>query len=206
MLFRSGEPLLLTTFASLDADNNGTSLDVYLTSSEERSVRTSVITEALREQLPSIAGVERISVREQRSGPGGRAIDVQFTGSDASVLKQASEDLQAVLEGFAGVTAITDTLRYGDPELTMELTPRGVSLGLTLDAIGIQIRDAFEGRVVDTIAANDEEITIRLRRTLNATGSSALRDMWIVSGQGNFVPLSSLVKFSEQRGFSRIVR
>ncbi len=106
-----GEPLLLTTFASLDTDNNGASLDVYLTSSETRSVRTSTITQALRDRLPSIAGVERINVRELTAGPGGRAIDVQFTGSDASVLKQASEDLQAVLEGFGGVTAITDTLR-----------------------------------------------------------------------------------------------
>ncbi|MCF6302841.1 MAG: efflux RND transporter permease subunit, partial [Devosiaceae bacterium] len=200
------EKLVMTTYAELDSANNRASIDVYLSSSETRTVRTSDITQAVRDRLPNIAGVENIGVREAQSGPGGRAIEVAFSGADTEVLKQVSEELQSILGGFQGVTSISDTLQYGDPELTMELTPHGAALGFTLELLGVQIRDAFEGRVVETLATAEEEITVRLQHKLGTTGSSALRELWVRSAQGAFVPLTSVVTFSEQRGFSRILR
>lgn len=199
-----GEPLILTTYANLDLEDGGANFNVYLTPSEDRSVRTSDITRGLRDALPLVAGVERISVREFRGGPQGRAIDIELTGSDVSVLKQASEELQGILEGFTGVTAISDTLRYGNPELVMALTPRGTALGFTLETIGSQIRDAFEGRTVTTVATPEEEITIRLQSLTDAEGSAALRELWVRAPSGTFVPLNSVVSFSERQGFSRI--
>jgi len=201
-----GTPVILTTYANLDVDNAGANFNVYLTPSETRAVRTGEITQALREALPAVAGVQSISVREFRGGPPGRAIDVQFSGADTAVLKQASEALQDVLEGFDGVTAVSDTLNYGNPELVMALNARGTALGFTLVDLGAQIRDAFEGRVVRRVAAQDEEITIRLKRQTDAIGSSALRDLWVRAPAGGFVPLSSIVAFSEHQGFDRIVR
>ncbi len=201
-----GEALVVTTYAELDSSNNRASIDVYLTTSEVRTIRTEEITQAVRDRLPNVAGVENIGVREPSSGPGGRAIEVEFSGADAVVLKQASEALQAILGGFQGVTAISDTLRYGDPELTMQLTPHGTALGFTLDMLGVQIRDAFSGRIVETLANSEEEITVRLQHDLGTDGSSALRELWVRSAQGGFVPLSSIVVFDEQRSFSRIIR
>ncbi len=201
-----GEQLIITTYAELDANNSNAAINVFLTSSETRTVRTSLITQAVRERLPMIAGVQNIGVREANNGPGGRAIEVQFSGADTNTLKQASEELQSILAGFTGVTAISDSLNYGDPELTMHLSARGVSLGFTLEMLGTQIRDAFEGREVATIATQNEEITVRLQRSLNNVGSAALRDLWVRSNEGGFVPLSSIVTFAEQRGFSRIIR
>ena len=201
-----GEPLILTTYANLDLENSGANFDVYLTPSEQRTVRTSDITQAIREAIPSVAGVERLGVRERRGGPPGRAIDVQFTGSDTATLKQASEDLQGVLEGFEGVTSISDTLRYGSPELVMSLTPRAATLGFDLDGLGTQVRDAFEGRQVRTVAAQEEEITIRLERMTGTEGSAALRELWVKAPQGGYVPLSALVTFDERQGFNRIDR
>ncbi|MCB9993050.1 MAG: efflux RND transporter permease subunit [Hyphomicrobiaceae bacterium] len=199
-------PLVLTTYATLDLENGGTSINVYLTPSETRSVRTPDFTRAIQAALPKVAGVQSITVREQRGGPGGRAIDVQLIGTDVAALKKASEDLQGVLEGFSGVNAISDTLSYGSPEVTMHLTPRGAALGFTLASLGTQIRDAFEGRTVDTIAANNDEIAIILKRNTDLSGSSALRDLWVRASSGNYVPLSSVVTFSERQVFSRINR
>lgn len=201
-----GSPVVLTTYATLNLDSGGTSFDVYLVPSEARDVRTPELTQALRDALPNVAGVERITVREARGGPGGRALDLEITGADVATLKAASEEVQAVLEGFTGVTAIGDTLRYGSPELIMRLNARGVSLGFTLDTIGTQIRDAFEGRTVDTIAADEDEISIILRRESDAVGSAALRDLWVRANSGTYVPLSSIVSFSERQVFSRINR
>jgi len=201
-----GEQLIVTTYASLDLEEGRANFDVYLTPSEERSVRTSDITQAINDNLPAVAGVESIGVREYRGGPQGSAIDVRFVGADAATLKLAAEDLKDVLEGFDEVDTAFDTLFYGSPELVMALNARGTALGFDLASLGSQIRSAFQGENVATIASNDDEITVRLVRTIDAEGSSALRDMWVRSPDGEYVPLSSIVSFSEQQGFAFIAR
>lgn len=205
-LSNGGDSLINTTFAELDIDEGLVNLDVFLTASEVRTVRTNDISQAFRMNMPSVAGLERISVRQNRGRPGGSAIDVKFSGGSAEVLKRASEQLQEVLEGFDGVSDVSDTLRYGKPEVVMALTPRGAGLGFTLDEIGSQLRDAFDGRIVSRIASPDEEITIRLSRTTDDSGSSAIRDYWIRAPQGGFIPISEVVTFEERQGFNRIRR
>lgn len=201
-----GETLVRTTYARLDIENGGANFDVFLTPSESRTIRTSQITAALREAIPSVAGVQRIGVRESRGGPQGRAIDVAFLGPDSATLKKASEELQDVLEGFDGITAVSDTLRYGNPELVMSLTSRGTALGFTLSNLGTQVRDTFEGRNVRTIITDGDETTIRIEQSNTKTGSGALRDLWVKAPQGAYVPLTSVVTISERQGFSRINR
>jgi len=201
-----GEQLINTTYANLDLENGGANFDVFLTPSEGRSIRTSDITDALRTKLPTVAGVERINVRESRGGPPGRAIDVEFAGSDATTLKQASEDLQGILEGFDGLTSISDTLFFGNPEVVMSLNSRGAALGFTLTSLGTQVRDAFEGNDVATVISNGDEVTIRLEQTSNETGSGALRNLSVRAPSGSYVPLSSIVTFSEKQGLAFILR
>lgn len=201
-----GESLIVTSFASLDVENGIANIEVYLTPSEYRSVRTRDVAAAIRQQLPRFAGIDRIGVREPRGGPPGRAIDVEFTGADTAILKAAAEDLTAVLEGFDGVQDIGDTLNYGKPELVLELTPRGSALGFNVDSLGGQIRDAFEGRVARRVAAENEEITIRVERSGENEGTSALRNLWVRSPAGNFVPLLEVARLSERQGFNRIMR
>jgi multidrug efflux pump subunit AcrB len=201
-----GEKTIVTSFAYLDLENGQANLSIFLTPSELRSVRTNEIGRAIRENIPTIAGVDRISVREPRGGPPGRAIDVQFSGAEVPVLKQASEELQGILEGFEGVQAISDTLSYGKPELVLELTPRGRALGFSLETLGSQIRDTFEGKLARRVAEEEEEISIRVEQVTSGAGTAALRDLWVRSDAGNFVPLSEVVTFADQQGFNRIVR
>lgn len=202
----NGEDLIVTTYASLDLEEGRANFNVYLTPSEARSVRTPDITQALRDNLPSVAGVESIGIREFRGGPQGMAIDIRFVGSDAATLKRASEALQNVLEGFPEVNSTFDTLFYGSPELIMSLNARGTALGFDLSTLGTQVRDAFQGRTAGTIAAHEEEITVRLLRASDATGSAALREMWVRAPNGTHVPLASIVDFSERSGFAFIAR
>ena len=77
-----GEDLILTSFAYLDMENGRANIALYLTAAELRSVRTNQIGRAIRENIPTIAGVDRIGVREPRGGPPGRAIDVEFSGAE----------------------------------------------------------------------------------------------------------------------------
>lgn len=201
-----GEAVINTTYANLDIDNGGANFDVFLTPSEDRTIRTSEVMTSMREKLPTVAGVERINVRQGRFGPPGRAIDIEFSGNDSAQLKLASEELQGVLEGFDGVTSISDTLFYGNPEVIMSLNERGASLGFTLANLGEQVSNAFQGKDVATIVSSEDEVTVRLEQSSPETGSAALRNMWVKSPSDNFVPLSSIVGFSESQGLRFILR
>lgn len=88
----------------------------------------------------------------------------------------------------------------------MNLNSRGAALGFDLETLGSQVRDAFEGRDVATIAAQDEEISVLLEREGETAGSTALRNMWVRAPSGTYVPLSSIVTFSQDQGFAFINR
>ena len=68
---------------------------------------------------------ETVSFRGWRSGPGGDALDVQFYGATAEILKGASEDLKTALLQFPEVSAVEDNLAYDKEELILELTDLG---------------------------------------------------------------------------------
>ncbi len=93
-----GETLIVTSFASLDVENGRANIQVYLTPSELRSVRTREVGAAIRQQLPRFAGVDRIGVREPRGGPPGRAIDVEFTGATQQHLRRRRKTCQPCLK------------------------------------------------------------------------------------------------------------
>lgn len=205
------DTLILSAFARYGQSgrsrgDNFASIEVELTSSEIRSVRTPDVVRAWRSALPDIPGVERISISERRGGPPGRDLDIRLIGNDAATLKAAASDLQIVLSQFPGVSGVDDDLPYGKPELVMTLTPRGEALGFTLDDVGQQIRDAVGGRTARTLPFPDEEIAIIVRQDMGEGGTGSLRLLELRSASGAFVPLTEIVNLEDQQGFSAIQR
>ena len=123
---------------------------VQLSSSELRTVRTPEIVKAWRKALPKIAGTRRIAIFETRGGPPGRDLDVEITGGNAAELKQAANAVIPIVSGIEGVSGVSDDLPFGKPELVMELLPRGAALGFTIDDVGRQVRNAFDGAIPAT--------------------------------------------------------
>lgn len=205
------DTLFLSAFAQYGSSgrnrgDNFASIDVELTSSEVRSIRTPDIVRAWRSAVPDLPGVERIAISERRGGPPGRDLDIRLLGDDAATLKLAAAELQAALSRFPGVSGVDDDLPYGKPELVMTLTPRGEALGFTLDAVGGQIRDAVSGRVARSLPMADEEISIRVRQDLGEGGTGALRALELRAPSGLYVPLTEVVDLQDRQGFSVIQR
>ncbi|MEM1287637.1 MAG: efflux RND transporter permease subunit [Pseudomonadota bacterium] len=192
--------------AGRNRGDNFASIDVQLTSSEERSIRTPEFVRAWRRTVPDIAGVDRLAIFERRGGPPGRDLDIRLHGDDVSVLKAAGADLQTVLSSFPGVSGVDDDLPYGKPELILSLTPRGQAMGFTLDGVGIQIRDAVAGRIALEMPRENEQIAIRVRQEIGDGGSGSLRSLELRSPSGIFVPLTEVVMLEERQGFSVIQR
>ncbi|PLX37530.1 MAG: AcrB/AcrD/AcrF family protein [Hyphomicrobiales bacterium] len=207
----NGEKLVVASFVTLGKSgrtrgDNVAEIDVQLTPSEDRTIRTPEIVKAWKSHLPDIAGTKRVAVFERRGGPPGRDIDIRLMDAPPAVLKTAAADVMELLSGFPGVSGVADDLPFGKPELVMELTPRGAALGFTIDEVGRQIRNAFEGAIARRLAVGDDEIVIRVIKKMDRKGDAQLRTYELRAPSGEFVPLSEVVSLSERQGFSVIPR
>lgn len=186
--------------------DNIASFRIQLTASEDREVRTSKIISAWRSAVPNMPGLKRFSISRNRSGPPGRDIDVRLKGSDPQVLKTAAAEIITLVNSFPGVSGAEDDLPYGKPELVMQLKDRGALLGFTVDRVGEQIRNAFEGTIARRFADGEEEIAIRISEKRVLEGTAALRQMDLRAPDGRYVPLSEVVNLNERQGFAAIQR
>ncbi len=192
--------------AGRDRGDNLAELRVQLMPTEDRTVRTPAFVRAVRERLPEIGGVKRLALAERRGGPPGRDLDVRLTDAPPAVLKAAAADLMGSLGEYAGLSAVSDDLPYGKPELAMRLTPRGAALGFTLDDVARQVRGAFEGSIARRLPVGDDEIRVRVLQRSALAGDSQLRDMWLKTPDGGFAALSEVVEIEERNTFSFIRR
>ena len=186
--------------------DNLAELRVQLTSSESRTIRTNDIVKAWRKNVPKLAGSRRISIYEARGGPPGRDLDLEITGGGVAELKKAAGEIINIVAAVEGVSGMADDLPYGKPELVMELLPRGAALGFTIDEVGRQVRNAFDGAIPRRFARGDDEVTIRVSRTSRDKGGDKLRNFELKGPTGDFVPLVEIVSLREKQGFSAIQR
>ena len=205
------EKLVVANFVTLgkagrSSGDNVASMRVQLTTSEERTVRTPKIVQAWRSAIPKMAGVRRVALFAARGGPPGRDVDVQLQGTDINELKQAATALIPLVRNIPGVSGVSDDLPYGKPELSMELKPRGSALGFTIEDVGRQLRNSFEGAIPRRFADGDDEITVRVSKIMRTNGTAALRNFELKSPLGEFVPLSQVVTIKESQGFAVIER
>ncbi len=205
------EKLVVAVFTTLgkagrSTGDNLASIRVQLTTSEQRTVRTREISSAWRRNMPKIAGVRRASIFASRGGPPGRDIDIQLQGPDIGVLKEAATAIIPLVQAINGVSGVADDLPYGKPELNMALKPRGASLGFSIEDVGRQLRNSFEGAIPRRFADGDDEITIRITKIMRNKGTAALRNFELKSPAGDFVPLSEVVSITEKQGFAAIER
>jgi len=186
--------------------DNVAEIQVQLTASEERVTPTAEVLAAWDRTAPAIPGLERVVYAGRRGGPPGRDVDVRLQNAPVGVLKAAAEELKVALTAIPGVKAIEDDLPYGKQELTFELTPRGSALGFTGQAVGTQVRNAFEGAIATRFALGDNEVTVRVLRLQEVGGIAALERVYLSTPRGDRVPLSEVVTVRERQSFSIVQR
>lgn len=192
--------------SGVNRGQNVADIKVDLTVSEIRSVRTPLIVKTWRESVPTIAGLKSFSISQRRGGAPGRDIDIQLQGATPDILKQSANEITQLIAVIPGVSGAADNLPFGKPEIILELNDRGRTLGLSIDAVGQQVRSAFEGAIPRLLAEGDEEITLRVKQKMEAQGTASLRNFPIRTPANNFVPLGEIVEINESQGFAVIQR
>ncbi|SLN59398.1 Antibiotic efflux pump membrane transporter ArpB [Roseovarius litorisediminis] len=149
---------------------------------------------------------ETVSFRGWRSGPGGDALDIQFFGASADVLKAASQALKESLAGFSIVSALEDNLAYDKQELILELTPQGQALGFTTDALGKVLRNRINGIEAATYPLGTRSAEIRVELPEGELAADFLERMQLRTPAGEYVLLADIVSVERRTGFSTVKR
>jgi multidrug efflux pump subunit AcrB len=150
--------------------------------------------------------LETISFRSWGSGPGGDALDVQFFGASAEVLKRASTDLQTALLRYPEVSAVEDNLAYDKEELILELTPQGQALGFTIDGLGRVLRNRLNGVTAASYPDGPRSAEIRVELPQGELTADFLDRTQLRASSGIYVPLADIVSVESRTGFSTVRR
>lgn len=160
----------------------------------------------LQQEVRNHPLAETVSFRGFRNGPGGDALDVQFSGSDSETLKAAAEDLKAALSQFPEVSAVEDNLPYDKEEMILELTPQGQSLGFTIDGLGRILRNRLNGLEAATYPDGARTASISIELPAGELTADFLERSMMRTPDGVYVPLADIVSVERRTGFSTIRR
>ena len=137
----------------------------------------------------------------------GSDVDVQLAGPDLNQLRAAAEEVKRRLRTYAGVYEVTDSFRAGKEEMKLGIKPAAEALGLTLQDLGRQVRQAFYGEEAQRIQRGRDDIRVMVRYPRDERRSLGnLENMRIRTPDGGEVPFSYVAVVEPGRGFASIRR
>ncbi|HEY9040121.1 MAG TPA: efflux RND transporter permease subunit [Roseovarius sp.] len=176
-----------------------------LLGAEIRSVTLDEVVTRWRKEIGDVPGALAILLTEPSIGPQGIAVEIRLSAPDLKVLARAADALQSEAETYAGVFNAIHDLRPGKPELRLHLAPHATALGVTAQGVADQIGAAFLGRIVSTVQSGDISHEIELQQSSDDRDSrDDLRDFTITLPDGMPVPLSTVARVEEARGWAAI--
>ncbi|QIE46412.1 efflux RND transporter permease subunit [Pseudohalocynthiibacter aestuariivivens] len=181
-------------------------ISIELIDADLRPYSSFAFVAALQDRVVHLPMAETVSFRGARSGPGGDALDVQFYGASAEVLKSASEALKSALSRYPEVSAVEDNLAYDKEELILELTPQGSALGFDIDGLGRVLRARLGGIEAATYPIGPRSAEIRVELPKGELTADFLERMQLRTPDGQYVPLADIVSVERRNGFSTVRR
>jgi len=176
------------------------SLRVNLLPGEERLFGSREITNAIREKVGDVYGVEALSFGSGGNF-GGSPVSVSLLSNNIQELKAAKAALKLELSKNQELKDITDNDPQGIKEIKIQLKNHAYLIGLTLNDVMKQVRSGFFGFQVQRFQRGQDEIKVWVRYDRNERSSiKNLDDMRINTPSGNKVPLSEIASYEIERG------
>ena len=188
--------------------DNMISFRAFLTDADVRPVSTSKLTDLWRERTGEIPGLETLTFKSDRGGPGSEpAVNVELTHRDTETLNAAGKLVAAELAKFAGVSDIDDGSADGKQQLDFHMLPAGQAAGLTTANVAAQIRASFQGSQALAQQRGRNEVTVRVQlpKAERAT-EHTVENLVLRTPAGGEIPLLEAVSFDRGRAYTQITR
>jgi multidrug efflux pump subunit AcrB len=181
-------------------------INVELSPSEVRSIGADVISNRWRDVTGAIPGVEEL-IFQGRSRHFGDPIDIELRGDDTDFLEAAAVVLVEELAQFPGLSDIRDSHREGKQQLQIAIRPEAESLGLSVEDVGRQVRQAFYGAEAQRIQRGQDEVKVMVRYPAEERRSlSDVEKLRIRLPDGTAVPFASVADAVLDRGAASLRR
>ncbi|MCG8590407.1 MAG: efflux RND transporter permease subunit [Proteobacteria bacterium] len=181
-------------------------VQVEVIDSEERDQTVAWLTRRWREEVGEIPGAVELAFTSSLVNPGA-PIDIELRGDDLDELRDAAEFLRGELAGYPAVFDVADSFRSGKQELELSILPSAETLGLSLEDLGRQVRQAFHGDEAQRIQRGRDDVRVVVRYP--AAERRSLQDvesMYIRTRDGREVPFGAVAQASFGTGFASIQR
>jgi len=169
-------------------------------------ISSDALAQRWREATGLVAGAVELRFSASLFNPGDD-VDVQLTGPDLEELTAVANKLKARLREYAGVSQVSDSFREGKRELKLDIKPQAELLGLTLEDLARQVRQAFYGDEAQRIQRGRDDIRVMVRYPKRERSSLGyLENMRIRTPAGEAVAFSQVAELAQGRGYSVISR
>ncbi|WP_439102387.1 efflux RND transporter permease subunit [Congregibacter sp.] len=160
---------------------------------EQVTALQELVAEKLRSESPWIDPI----VKSLRIGPGRDAkIEARFSGPDATVLRQLSEQAEAIMRSDAEAVDIRNDWRSPVKLVTPVFNEQvGRQLGISREELGDAMKSAFDGLPAGSYRDGNRVLPLRMRATENERGDvNSVRDVQIWSAVlGRTVPATAVI-------------
>lgn len=201
-----GDRLVTGIYSTIN--ENRIEVFVYLTNPDIRTLTTSLFTDAWRDQVGNLPGLESLRFESDRGGPGsGAAVTIELSHRDIEVLDRASVELAEQLAQFPQTKDIDDGYTPGKRQLEFRVSPEGHSLGLTAAGIARQVRYAFYGAEAlrQQRGRNEVRVFASLPKS-ERVSEHDIEQLLIRTPEGTSVPLRQVASVVEGRAYTSITR
>ena len=180
---------------------------VELVPSQERDRSSEQLSNRWRELTGPIPEAVDVSFNASIFALADADLDVMLVGPDIDRLRGAANDVKAELGAYAGVYGIADSFRAGKREMQLGIKPAAQTLGLTLEDLGRQVRQAFHGEEAQRIQRGRDDIRVMVRYPVaDRTSVGDLENMRIRTPDGGEVPFQQVATVQPGHGFASIRR
>ncbi|KGJ89203.1 efflux RND transporter permease subunit [Thalassotalea sp. ND16A] len=201
-----GETFIKHTIQFTNGDTGGGFL-MELSKPEHRLHSAFDIEKLWREEIGEIPGIKDLKVFAGTNAGGGSAMEFQLNGSDEVELEQAALEVQSKLQEYDGVFDISNSYSRGMQEIKLSIKPEAEVLGLTLNDLARQVRQAFYGEEAQRIQRGRDELKVMVRYPESERRSiSDMENMWVRTPSGDEVPFFQVADIEIGQGFSTITR
>lgn len=212
----SGESIIKAIMSSVgywgNSDGGGQShlgrVQFEIISPELRTlaITSSELVKEWRGMIGTIVGAQEVYYRAE-IGRGGNPLEVRLHGNDLTTMQALAEQIKTRMATYPGVYDISDSFSDGKQELQLKIKPEAEQLGMSLDALTRQIRQAFFGLEVQRIQREREDVRVLLRFPLSERQSLAnLERMMIRTPSGAELAFSDVAEVQFGRSPAAIKR
>ncbi len=190
-----------------EAYNQGENLATVtarLAPSKERTVRLQELFDHWRGRVGTFPDQVSLTFSEPSIGPGGREIEIRFTGLPLDDLAAASEEAVQDLLSYKGVSNVTADVRRGKRTLEVRQAPGALAAGLDGSNLANQLRTAFQGSEAYQFQLDGITHEVEVRFADEEKTTRNLEELEVVLQDGSAAPLKNFVDFEVSQDWSRI--